>query len=496
MSDHQLARMLVDSISSLTETTRELIHAQVVPFTRQGVSDYLREYETRQGWSSPAMREANSVDASQSSKFKKNSSRVRCTKENCQGPHPEEDCWARPENAKKKEDFLARRSGDRKGGQSTPQASTVRGRKKISPPSASVAAVTEDFSAFSLHASYEDVNTPLAAGATVPTTSNGRLWALHNTGATHHLFNNICLFDKSKLKPINDSNKRLKLAGGGVSLAVHSEGSVRLKAGDGTVFELKDCLYVPDLSKNLIAGGRLRLKGVREFYNPDDNVSFSLVINGLALFNGYIGQNGLMNVAIEPVSGVNSLQDDKTTTDDNSVLQHRRLGHIGNKYLRQMCKHQAVDGMVGGNYDVVDCKTCSLSKNVQLPFNHSRPRAVRFLENIHVDLSGIMRSKSLSNESYFILFCDDFSCYRHIFPLKSKEKREVYDIFMAYIAVAERQTGSKIIQFTVDRGGEFVNELLGSELRSLGIVLHTTAGHALQQNGVAERGNRTVNTKA
>lgn len=292
MSDHQSARMLVDSISSLTETTRELIHAQVVPFTRQGVSDYLREYETRQGWSSPAMREANSVDASQSSKFKKNSSRVRCTKENCQGPHPEEDCWARPENAKKKEDFLARRSGDRKGGQSTPQASTVRGRKKISPPSASVAAVTEDFSAFSLHASYEDVNTPLAAGATVPTTSNGRLWALHDTGATHHLFNNICLFDKSKLKPINDSNKRLKLAGGGVSLAVHSEGSVRLKAGDGTVFELKDCLYVPDLSKNLIAGGRLRLKGVREFYDPDDNVSFSLVLNGLALFNGYIGQNG------------------------------------------------------------------------------------------------------------------------------------------------------------------------------------------------------------
>lgn len=141
-----------------------------------------------------------------------------------------------------------------------------------------------------------------------------------------------------------------------------------------------------------------------------------------------------------------------------------------------MCNHQAVEGMIGGSKDVVDCDTCALSKNTQLPFNHTRPRAVRFLENIHVDLSGIMRSRSLHNESYFILFCDDFSCYRHIYPLKSEEKKEVFDVFMAYIAVAERQTGAKVIQFTVDRGGEFVNNLLVSELRSLGIVLHTTAG--------------------
>lgn len=88
MSDHQSARMLVDSITTLTDTTRELIHAQVNPFTRQGVADYLREFKTRQGWMSPAMREANAVESSQTSRPKKNSSRVRCTKEMCQGPHP------------------------------------------------------------------------------------------------------------------------------------------------------------------------------------------------------------------------------------------------------------------------------------------------------------------------------------------------------------------------------------------------------------------------
>lgn len=72
----------------------------------------------------------------------------------------------------------------------------------------------------------------------------------------------------------------------------------------------------------------------------------------------------------------------------------------------------------------------------------------------------------------------------------------VYEVFMNYIAMAERQTNQKLISFTLDRGGEFINSLLGPELDKLGIILHTTAGHAPQQNGVAERGNRTITTKA
>lgn len=89
-----------------------------------------------------------------------------------------------------------------------------------------------------------------------------------------------------------------------MSLSVHSEGTVRLKAGDGTVFELKDCLYIPELAQNLISGGKLRQKGVREYFDDGDNSSFSLVLNDVALFNGYIGSNGLMNVQLEPVSKI------------------------------------------------------------------------------------------------------------------------------------------------------------------------------------------------
>lgn len=93
MTDHQSARMLIDSISTLSETTTELIHAQVVPLTRQGVADYLREYESCQGWNSQAMREANAAIGNSSQSTRKTTGRGRCTKEVCVGPNPEKECW-------------------------------------------------------------------------------------------------------------------------------------------------------------------------------------------------------------------------------------------------------------------------------------------------------------------------------------------------------------------------------------------------------------------
>lgn len=115
MSDHQSARMLIDSIPTLSETTTELIHAQVVPLSRQGVAEYLREYETPQGWMSPAMREANSADASSHPRVNRGRSKKWCTEDECFGPHPEKECWSRPENSKKKDEYLARRNGEKRG---------------------------------------------------------------------------------------------------------------------------------------------------------------------------------------------------------------------------------------------------------------------------------------------------------------------------------------------------------------------------------------------
>lgn len=121
---------------------------------------------------------------------------------------------------------------------------------------------------------------------------------------------------------------------------------------------------------------------------------------------------------------------------------------------------------------------------------------MRHLEKVHVDLSGTIRTKGLKNEMYYALFWDDFSSSCHIYFMQSKSKEEVFKVFTSYLSLAERQTCLKLKQFTLGRGGEFLNDLLGAELRKRGIVLHLTAAHSPEENGVSERGNRTISTKA
>lgn len=182
---------------------------------------------------------------------------------------------------------------------------------------------------------------------------------------------------------------------------------------------------------------------MQEYYDEGDKSSFSLVLNGVALLNGYIGSNGLMNVQLEPVSAF--LTDDKaaTVTNVSSDLLHRRLGHLGKRYLKEMCDHNSMEESWKGVENKIPCVTCLKSKATQLPYNHTRPRASCFLENVHVDLSGIIRTKGLNQESYYALFCDDYFLYRHIYPLKTKDKFEVHNMFMNYVALAGRQTRQK-----------------------------------------------------
>lgn len=332
----------------------------------------------------------------------------------------------------------------------------IKGWKKVNRPTANSASSSD---VLSFHTSFEDVTASASA-----TSSQSSEWALHDTGATHHVFKNQEFFDNASFKLNKGLSKRSKLAGGNVSLNVKGMGVVKLKAGNGSTFELKECLWVPDRSRNLIAGGLLKSKGVREMYDDHEPTSFALVKGDLAIFNGYIGTDNLMHLLLERVSP-RTLPSVSVVTDSDIV--HRRLGHLSNQYLEAMCQNNRVIGC----WDMEDksnwCDTCSLAKGTKIPHNHTRPRAVQFLENVHVDLSGIMQTTGLKNESYYILFTDDFSTYRHIYPLNDKTKEEVHEVFVSYIALSERQTGCKLKQFTLDRGGEFVNSLLGETLTNL-----------------------------
>lgn len=115
---------------------------------------------------------------------------------------------------------------------------------------------------------------------------------------------------------------------------------------------------------------------------------------------------------------------------------------------------------------------------------------------MHVYLSGIVRTTAMDNEEYYIMFTDDYSSYRVTYGLTDKTSRTVFDCFVKHIAFAERQTGRRLKRFSLDGGGEFINNLLSPHLEELGIITRVTAPYTAEQNGVSERSNLTINTKA
>ncbi|XP_073844139.1 uncharacterized protein, partial [Musca autumnalis] len=69
---------------------------------------------------------------------------------------------------------------------------------------------------------------------------------------------------------------------------------------------------------------------------------------------------------------------------------------------------------------------------------------------------------------------------------------ETFEKFKEFKEMVERQTGRKIKCLRSDNGTEFVNNNFNAYLKEHGIVRQLTVPHTPQQNGVAERFNRTL----
>ena len=73
-----------------------------------------------------------------------------------------------------------------------------------------------------------------------------------------------------------------------------------------------------------------------------------------------------------------------------------------------------------------------------------------------------------------------------------KNKDEVLGIFLKWKTMVENQTGRRIKCIRTDNGGEYKNDHFNKVCENDGIVRHFTVRHTPQQNGVAERMNRTL----
>ena len=110
--------------------------------------------------------------------------------------------------------------------------------------------------------------------------------------------------------------------------------------------------------------------------------------------------------------------------------------------------------------------------------------------------------KSVDGYDSFITFTDDYYRYGYIYPIK--ERSEALDKFKIFKAEVENQLDKRIKIVRSDRGGEYYGrhtpygQVPGPFARFLqenGIVAQYSTPGEPQQNGVAERRNRTLMDK-
>ena len=120
----------------------------------------------------------------------------------------------------------------------------------------------------------------------------------------------------------------------------------------------------------------------------------------------------------------------------------------------------------------------------------SENRAEKLLQLIHSDVCGPINPPSLGGARYFITFTDDMSRFTTIYPLATKA--ECFTTFKQYKKWIENLTEKKIKILRTDNGGEYLSKAFMTYLTEHGVIHQTTVPYTPQQNGTAERLNRTL----
>ena len=251
---------------------------------------------------------------------------------------------------------------------------------------------------------------------------------------------------------------------------------------------LTDVLHVPELKGNLVSVSKIIGRGFHVEFNAG---GCSIRTKTGNIIGRAVHQNNLYRLIAKvqmPAVHANAAKGNNANID----LWHARLGHIGVNGLQDLAtKHLVKDMDVRDSMETVPCRACALGKMERPSFpKASNTRATKKLELVHSDVCGPMNRKSMGGARYFVTFIDD--CTRKVWLYVMRSKDEVNEHFKRFKAVAENESGSPIKALRTDNGGEYMGRMFQEYLMQHGIKHQTTAPYTPEQNGVAERMNRTI----
>ncbi|GJV36479.1 putative ribonuclease H-like domain-containing protein [Tanacetum coccineum] len=179
-------------------------------------------------------------------------------------------------------------------------------------------------------------------------------------------------------------------------------------------------------------------------------------------------------------------------TLDESMLWHRRLVHIKFKNINKLVKDNLVRGLPIKHFENNQtCVACLKGKQHRASCKSKVLNPItKPLFMLHMDLFGLTFVSSLTHKKYCLVVTDDYSRFTWVFFLTTKD--ETSEILKNFIKEIKNLVDKKVKIIRSDNGTEFKNKVMDDFCREKCIKREYSVTRTPQQNGVAEKRNRTL----
>lgn len=328
--------------------------------------------------------------------------------------------------------------------------------------------------------SRQDGPQPVALTASPSTSRYDQEWVL-DSGASHHI-----TYVFTKMINVRPAGTTITFGNGSEAKATHI-GDVPIALSDGAKLTLLDVFYVPEATSNLLSIPRSIKKGANFEFNRDECY---IKYDGHKLATACQQPHGLYTL-----SSYGRPKVLRAAPAETADLWHRRYAHLGYDNLAKLIRNDMVQGIHLKPDDFKadkqdSCEPCIMSKHHRAAFPISTSESTKPLQMLHMDLCGPMPVTSRGGSRYIATFLDDYSKLSVVRPIARKSDNAT--VVQEVLQMLETQSNERVRTVRTDNGTEYVNATLQDYFKSKGILHQTTVPYNPEQNGAAERLNRTI----
>jgi hypothetical protein len=311
-----------------------------------------------------------------------------------------------------------------------------------------------------------------------------------DSGCTDHMCQaaSFTSYSSSSVPILTASSHSVKAQGVG---AVHLESATHN-------LHLSKVLHSDQLGVNLLSVSTFAQKGYLTIFTDPYSYTVPAACLSPAILSFFKNNsvltgtldNGLYtfsSVSSGPLSSSSTCTSGLTSSTLPLSIWHHRFGHLN--YCDLLRTSKLVTGLTYLDKSTPDCSPCLKSKATRGQHPSSLSRATKPGELLHMDL-GIINVPSVEGYKYYLNVVDDFSRFVFVYCLTSKSDvlpviehlyQHIYNLFGYYPAFLRS-----------DNAKEFSSRALADLSARCGVIQQFSCTYTPEQNGVAERMNRTL----